>query len=47
MFTMTRINVCEPFGWLLKAVEVQTVGIESWSTSRGKPGEAFDVQIGF
>ncbi|KAG6614763.1 Tetratricopeptide-like helical [Phytophthora cinnamomi] len=31
MFTMTRINVYEPFGWLLKAVQVQTVGLDSWS----------------
>ncbi|KAE9039894.1 hypothetical protein PR003_g7863 [Phytophthora rubi] len=30
MFTMTRINVYEPFGWLLKTVEVQTVGLDSW-----------------
>ncbi|KAJ8534997.1 hypothetical protein ON010_g13740 [Phytophthora cinnamomi] len=31
MFTMTRINVYEPFGWLLKAAQVQTVGLDSWS----------------
>ncbi|GMF57508.1 unnamed protein product [Phytophthora fragariaefolia] len=30
MFTMTKINVYEPFGWILKAVEVQTFGLDSW-----------------
>ncbi|KAL3665604.1 hypothetical protein V7S43_009639 [Phytophthora oleae] len=30
MFTMTKINVYEPFGWLLKAIQVQLVGLDSW-----------------
>ncbi|ETM03225.1 hypothetical protein L917_00527 [Phytophthora nicotianae] len=30
MFTMTKINVYEPFGWILKAVQVQIVGLDSW-----------------
>ncbi|KAG1704691.1 hypothetical protein DVH05_005621 [Phytophthora capsici] len=30
MFTMTKINVYEPFGWLLKAIQVQFVGLDSW-----------------
>ncbi|GMF12057.1 unnamed protein product [Phytophthora lilii] len=30
MFTMTKINVYEPFGWILKAVQVQLVGLDSW-----------------
>ncbi|KAL4102592.1 hypothetical protein PRIC1_006337 [Phytophthora ramorum] len=30
MFTMTKINVYEPFGWLVKAIEVQLVGLDSW-----------------
>jgi hypothetical protein len=30
MFTMTKINVYEPFGWLLKAVQVQLAGLDSW-----------------
>ncbi|POM71579.1 Hypothetical protein PHPALM_11829 [Phytophthora palmivora] len=31
MFTMTKINVYEPFGWILKAIQVQVVGLNSWS----------------
>ncbi|KAF1783911.1 Tetratricopeptide-like helical domain [Phytophthora cactorum] len=30
MFTMTKINVYEPFGWILKAVQAQFVGLDSW-----------------
>ncbi|KAF4046343.1 hypothetical protein GN244_ATG01178 [Phytophthora infestans] len=30
MFTMTKINVYEPFGWILKAIQVQVVGLDSW-----------------
>ncbi|OWZ11249.1 hypothetical protein PHMEG_00015761 [Phytophthora megakarya] len=31
MFTMAKINVYEPFGWILKAIQVQIVGLDSWS----------------
>lgn len=30
MFTMTKINVYEPFGWLLKALQVQYLGMDPW-----------------
>ncbi|KAK1944225.1 hypothetical protein P3T76_004137 [Phytophthora citrophthora] len=30
MFTITKINVYEPFGWMLKAIQVQFVGLDSW-----------------
>ncbi|CEG43909.1 Tetratricopeptide-like helical [Plasmopara halstedii] len=30
MFTMTKINVYEPFGWLLKAIQVQYFGLDPW-----------------
>ncbi|RLN96818.1 hypothetical protein BBJ28_00021699 [Nothophytophthora sp. Chile5] len=31
MFTLTKINVYEPFGWLLKLLVFQAVGLDSWS----------------
>ncbi|EGZ09048.1 hypothetical protein PHYSODRAFT_409164, partial [Phytophthora sojae] len=31
MFTMVRLNVYEPLGWVLKYVTVKTVGLDAWS----------------